>query len=354
MADGGWRMADGGWQKDDMKTKLNNPIMQIFVFLFLFFPFLHFPFAIRHGSAEAAEYPTRPIRLVVPYPPGASTNDILGRALAVRLTAALGQQVVVDNRPGASGTIGSELVTKAPPDGYTLLAAIQSPLALGPSIYDKLGFDPVRDLQPIARYAAIPYAMVVSNSLPVKGAQDFIALAKAKPGTINFASSGMGGTPHMCSELFKRAAGIDIVHIPYKGAGEAVPAVIGGQVPMICTGLTALTNQIKAGKLRAIGIATLKRSSLNPDIPTFVEQGLPGFEVVSWTGVAAPAKTPPGIVRKLYETIVKIVNTPDMQKFMASQGAEPALLGPEEFRAYIKADIEKWAKVVKAAGIKGE
>ena len=306
------------------------------------------------GSAAAADYPSRPIRLVVPYPPGASTNDILGRALAIRLSAALGQQVVVDNRPGASGTIGSELVAKSQPDGYTLLAAIQSPLALGPSIYPKLGFDPVRDLAPVARWAAIPYAMVVTNSLPAKSIQELIALAKAKPGGLNFASSGTGGTPHMCSELFMRAAGIDMVHIPYKGAGEAVPAVIGGQVPIFCTGLTALANQIKAGKLRALGIATLKRSPLMPELPTIAEQGLPGFEVVSWTGVAAPAKTPPAIIRRLHDVIVKIVGTQDMRSFMASQGAEPALMGPEEFGAYIKADIAKWAKVVKAAGIKGE
>jgi len=326
-------------------------VCSLFVLLFLLIPH---PSSLIPGSAEAADYPTRPIRLVVPYPPGASTNDILGRALAIRLTTALGQQVVVDNRPGASGTMGSELVAKAQPDGYTLLVAIQSPLALGPSIYEKLGFDPVKDLAPVARFAAIPYAMVVSNSVPAKSIQDLIALAKAKPGSLNFASSGVGGTPHMCSELFKRAAGIDIVHIPFKGAGIAVPAVIGGQVEMFCTGLTALTNQIRAGKVRALGIATLKRSPLMPEVPTIAEQGLPGFEVVSWSGVAAPAKTPPAIIRRLHAEIVKIVNAPDMQKFLASQGAEPALMGPEEFGAYIKADIAKWAKVVKAAGIKGE
>ena len=263
--------------------------------------------------------PSHPIRLVVPYPPGASTNDILGRALAIRLTTVLGQQVVVDNRPGASGTMGSELVAKAQPDGYTLLAAIQSPLALGPSMY-KLGFDPIKDLAPVARYAAIPYALVVTNSLPAHNIQELIALAKSKPGQLNFASSGVGGTPHMCSELFKRAAGIDIVHVPYKGAGEAVPAVIGGQVPIFCTGLTALTNQIKAGKVRALGIATLKRSQLMPELPTIAEQGLPGFEVLSWTGVAAPAKTPPAIVRKLYDAVAKVVNMPDMQQVHGEPG----------------------------------
>jgi len=338
-----------------MKTRLKTGLKQnfgLFVLLFLLIP--HPSSLIPVSAANAADYPTRPIRLVVPYPPGASTNDILGRALAIRLTQVLGQQVVVDNRPGASGTMGSELVAKAQPDGYTLLAAIQSPLALGPSIYEKLGFDPIKDLAPVVRYASIPYAMVVSNSVPAKNVQEFIALAKARPGALNFASSGVGGTPHMCSELFKRAAGIDIVHIPFKGAGIAMPAVIGGQVEMFCTGLTALTNQIKAGKLRALGIATLKRSPLMPELPTIAEQGLPGFEVSSWTGVAAPAKTPPAIIRRVYDAVAKVVSMPDMQQYMASQGAEVALLGPEEFGAYHKADIAKWAKVVKAAGVKGE
>ena len=189
--------------KDEIKTRFLTNQPAALAALLLFFILHPSSFIL---ESVAADYPSRPIRLVVPYPPGASTNDILGRALAIRLSAALGQQVVVDNRPGASGTIGSELVAKAQPDGYTLLAAIQSPLALGPSIYPKLGFDPVKDLAPVARWAAIPYAMVVTNSLPAKSIQELIALAKAKPGALNFASSGTGGTPHMCSELFKRAA----------------------------------------------------------------------------------------------------------------------------------------------------
>jgi tripartite-type tricarboxylate transporter receptor subunit TctC len=333
----------------------NRPVVtRLFKSIALFGPFLLPPSAFLLGeSAVAADYPTRPIRLVVPYPPGASTNDILGRAMAVRLGPVLGTTVVVDNRPGAAGTIGSELVAKAPPDGYTLLVAIQSPLALGPSMY-KLNFDPLKDLAPIARYAAIPYALVVTNSFPAKNIQELIALAKAKPGGYNYASSGTGGTPHMCGELFKRAAGINLVHVPYKGAGEAVPAVVGGQVPIFCTGLTALSSQIKAGRVRALGIATLKRSALAPDIPTIAEQGLPGFEVVSWTGLAAPAKTPPAIIKKLYDAVAKVMAQPDMQQYMASQGAEVALMGPDEFRAYIKADTEKWSKVIKEAGIKGE
>ena len=306
------------------------------------------------GAETAKDYPSRPVRLVVPYPPGTSTNDILGRALAPRLTAAFGQQVVVDNRAGASGTMGSELVAKAAPDGYTLLIAVASPLAIGPSMYAKLGYDTVRDFAPVARFAVIPYVMALNLSVPAANVKELIALAKSRPGRLNFASSGVGGTPHLCGELFKRAASVDMVHVPYKGAGLAVPDVISGQVQMCCTGLTALASQIKAGRLRAIGIASLGRSALMPEVPTISEQGLPGFEVNSWTGVVVPAKTPPAIVRRLYDEIVRIVSDGDMRNFMLSQGAEPALMGPEEFGAYIKADIAKWAKVIKAAGIKPE
>jgi len=306
------------------------------------------------ASAGAAAYPERPIRLVVPYPPGASTNDILGRALAVRLSARLGQQVVVDNRPGASGTLGSELVAKAQPDGYTLLVAVASPLSLGPSVYPKLGFDSVRDFAHVARVAAIPYAMVVNLSFPAKSVKELIALAKAKPGHINFASSGTGGTPHLCSELFKLQAGIDMTHVPYKGAGIATIDVVGGQVQMFCTGLTALTGLIKSGKVRALGIASLQRSPQMPELPTIAEQGLAGFEVNSWSGVVAPAKTPAAIVKRLHAEITAVVNSEDFRNFLASQGAEPAPMGPEEFRDYIKADIAKWAKVIKAAKIQIE
>ena len=306
------------------------------------------------AGAAAAAYPERPIRLVVPYPPGASTNDILGRALAVRLSARLGQQVVVDNRPGASGTLGSELVAKAQPDGYTLLVAVASPLSLGPSVYPKLGFDSVRDFAHVARVAAIPYAMVVNLGFPAKNVKELIALAKAKPGHINFASSGTGGTPHLCSELFKLQAGIDMTHVPYKGAGIATIDVVGGQVQMFCTGLTALTGLIKSGKVRALGIASLQRSPQMPELPTIAEQGLAGFEVNSWSGVVAPAKTPAAIVKRLLAEITAVVNSEDFRNFLASQGAEPALMGPEEFRVYIQADIAKWAKVIKAANIKVE
>jgi tripartite-type tricarboxylate transporter receptor subunit TctC len=294
-------------------------------------------------------YPNRPIRLIVPYPPGASTNDILGRALAQRLGPVLGQQVVVENRSGASGTLGSEVAAKSAPDGYTLLVAVASPLAVGPAVYPKLGFHPVRDFAPIARIATIPYIMAVHPSLPVANAQELIALAKRRPGQINFASSGNGGTPHLCSELFKTVTGTDMTHIPYKGAGIAMVDLVGGQVQMFCTGATAFTGQIKAGRVKPIGVATLERLPQFPDIPTFHEQGVKGFEVNSWTGVVAPAKTPPEIIRKLYDAVAQVMKTDDMRSFMAGQGADVALLGPQEFGRYIEQEMVKWGKVARAA-----
>ena len=302
------------------------------------------------GSGQA--YPNRPIRLIVPYPPGSSTNDILGRALALRLTNELGQQVVVDNRSGASGNMGSELVAKSLPDGYTLLLGVAGPLAVGPAVYSNLGYDPIKDLAPIAMYASVPYILVVNPTVAANNVKELIALAKAKPGQMNFASSGSGGSPHLCGELFKVMAGIDIVHIPYKGAGIAMIDVLSGQIPMICTGATALSAHIKAGRLRPLGVASLKRSQLMPDIPTISEQGLIGFEVNSWTGLLAPAKTPEPIIRRLYEAVAKIDNSDDMKNFLASVGAEATLMGPREFGAYLKVDTARWAKVVKAAKLK--
>jgi len=303
-------------------------------------------------AVSAQTYPDRPIRLIVPYPPGSSTNDILGRALAQRLSVELKQQVVVDNRSGASGNVGSEMVAHATPDGYTLLIGVAGPLAVGPAVYKNLGYDPIRDLAPIAMYASVPYVLVVNPSVPATNVKELIALAKSKPGQLNFASSGSGGSPHLCGELFKVMAGIDIVHIPYKGAGIAMIDVLSGQIPMICTGATALAAHIKAGRLRPIGVASLKRSAQMPDLPTISEQGLTGFEVNSWTGLLAPAKTPEPIIRRLYEAVAKIVATDDMKNFLASVGAEPALMNSRDFGAYLKVDTARWAKVVKAANLK--
>jgi len=300
---------------------------------------------------SAQEYPTKPVRLVVPYPAGSSSNDIIGRFLALRLSTALGQQVLVENRPGAGGNVGSEFVSKAPPDGYTLLVATNGPQAIAPNVF-KLNYDNQKDLTPVAMVANVPYMLVVHPSLPVKNVREFIALAKSKPGEMMFASSGNAGTPHLCWELLKVMAKIDIVHVPYKGGAPAMMDTIGGQTQMYCTGLIAATPQIKAGKLRPIGMATLERSPIMPEIPTVAEQGLPGFNVASWFGIMAPAHTPSAVIQRLYTEIAKVTENAEFKKFLLSQGAEPMLMDAAKFSTFLRAETEKWGKVVKSSGLK--
>jgi tripartite-type tricarboxylate transporter receptor subunit TctC len=305
-------------------------------------------------SAASQEYPVRPIRLIVPFPAGSSSTDILGRGLAQRLARSLGEQLVVDNRPGAGGTVGSDIVAKSAPDGYTLLVGTAGALAVAPSVYAKLPYDPVRDFAPVARFAATPYVMALSSGVPARNVKEFIALARAKSGRLNFGSSGVGGTPHLCGELFKSTVGVDMTHVPYKGGAAVTIALAGGQIDMLCTGLTALKALIDSGKVRGIGMASLQRSALMPDLPTIAEQGVAGFEVSSWSAIVAPAKTPQRIVARLYDEIAKIMKTEDMKNFISMQGSDVVLMPPEEFSAYLKAEIAKSAKVVKAANIQPE
>jgi tripartite-type tricarboxylate transporter receptor subunit TctC len=304
--------------------------------------------------AAEAPYPTRPVRLIMPYPAGSSSNDILGRALAQRLTTQLGQQIVFDNRAGASGTLGTELVARAQPDGYTLLLGINGPLAISPSVYPKLGYNTLRDFAPVAMVALVPYIVVVHPSVQATNIKEFIALAKGQPGKMHFASSGSGGTPHLCGELLKSAAGIDLVHVPYKGGALAVVDTVAGHTQMFCPGVTGALQFVKQGKLRALGLTTLKRSALLPDLPTLHEQGLTGFDASSWMAIVAPAKTPRPIVQRLYEEIARAVNHPEMKNYILQQGAEPTVMNPEELRTFIRAEIDKWGKVVKAIGLKVE
>ncbi len=303
------------------------------------------------GPASAQEYPVKPVRLIVPYPAGSSSNDIIARILAERLSTALGQRMLVENRPGAGGNVGSEFVAKALPDGYTLLVATNGPQAIAPNVF-KLNYDNQRDLTPVAMVANVPYMLVVHPSLPAKNVRELVALAKSRPGQLLFASSGNAGTPHLCWELLKSMAKIDIVHVPYKGVAPAMMDTIGGQTQLYCTGLIAATPQIKAGKLRAIGMGTLERSPNMPDIPTVAEQGLAGFNVASWFGIMAPANTPGAIVQRLYGEIAKIVESADMRKFLLTQGAEPMVMDPPKFSEFLRVETEKWGKVVKAANLK--
>jgi tripartite-type tricarboxylate transporter receptor subunit TctC len=304
--------------------------------------------------ASAQSYPVRPIRLIIPVQAGSSTNDSIPRAFAQQLSSALGQPMVTDNRAGASGQIGTELVAKSAPDGYTLLVGYTTTLGIGPSVHAKLGYDPVKDLAPVARLFVSSYVVAVNSTVPATSLKELIAVAKSRPGQLHFASAGTGSTPHLCGELLKTMAAIDIVHIPYKASGSAMTALAGGEAQIGCQAAGTLLPLIKAGKMRALAVAAPNRLSTLPDLPTAQESGLAGFEVESWTGIIAPAKTPEPVIRRLYDEIAKIIKTPDMKNFIVSQGADPALMDSAKFGAYINAERVKWAKVVKTANVKPE
>jgi tripartite-type tricarboxylate transporter receptor subunit TctC len=307
--------------------------------------------ALIAAGAAAQNYPTKPIRLVVPFPPG-GTTDILAREVGQRLSASLGQTVVIDNRPGAGGNIGAELVAKSAPDGYTLLMCTVSTHAINPNLYAKLPYDHVADFAPVILVASVPNVLEVTPSLPVNSVADLIKLAKEKPGQINFASSGSGTSIHLSGELFKTMAGVDMTHVPYKGSAPALTDLIGGQVQVMFNNLPSSLPQIKAGKLRAIAVTSAQRAPALPNVPTIAESGLPGFEATSWFGVVAPAGTPPAIVARLNADMNQWLQTPEAREKLLAQGAAAAGGSPEQFAAYIRAETEKWAKVVKASGAK--
>jgi len=302
-------------------------------------------------GASAQAYPTRPIRLVVPFP-AAGTTDILARAAAQKLTEAFGQAVVVDNRPGAGGNIGSDLVAKSAPDGYTLLMGTVGTHAINPSLYSKMPYDHIKDFVPVVLVAGVPNVLVVNPALPVNSVADLIKLAKDKPGTINFASSGSGTSIHLSGELFKTMAGVDMMHVPYKGSSPALTDLIGGQVQIMFDNLPSSLPQIKGGKLRAVAVTSMKRAPALPDVPTINESGLPGFEASSWFGILAPAGTPAPIVARINAEVNKWLQSADAREKLLGQGAEAAGGSPEQFAAYIRSETEKWAKVVKASGAK--
>lgn len=303
------------------------------------------------GPAAAQAWPAKPIRMVIPFPAG-GTTDILGRIAAQKLSESLGQQVIPDNRPGAAGNIGTEVVAKAAPDGYMLLTAPGSTLTIHPSLYAKLGFDPLRDFAPVTVLAAVPNVLVVHPSLPARSVKELIALAKAKPDALNYASTGAGQSTHLAMELFKTMAGVKITHVPYKGSAPAVTDLLGGHVSLMFDNMPSAAPHVKAGKLRPLAVSTLKRSPLLPEIPTVAEAGLPGFEVSVWFAVLAPAGTPRAVVDRLNQVLVNALQAPDVRERLSSQGAEPIGNSPEQFTALMKRDLAKWAKVVKAAEIK--
>ena len=304
-------------------------------------------------TAFAQAYPLRPIRVIVPYPPG-GTSDILARSLGDKLGAALGQPIVVENKPGANGNVGAEFVAKAPPDGYTLLLADIGALAISPSLYPTLPFDPVRDFAPVTLVAYSPHILVVNPAVPVSSAQELVALAKAKPGKLNFAISGLGGAPHLAGVDFALRTGIRWEYIPYKGGSQAIADVAGGQADVTLNGMLATYPLVKGGKLKILAVSSAQRMSAIPDVPTVAESGLPGFETGSWQGVVAPAGTPRDVVARLNTEIVRIVGSPEMRENPGRQGAEVRTNSPEAFATFIATEKAKWAKVVKEANVKVE
>ncbi len=301
--------------------------------------------------AVAQVYPTRPIRVIVPFPPGGS-NDIVARVIGQQLMERIGKPVVIDNRGGAGGMIGTDTAVHSHPDGHTLLI-ISVAYAYNPSLY-KLNFDPVKDVAPVAQLGTGPNSLVVHPSVPVNSVKDLIALAKAKPGVLNYATAGIGSFQHMSSEMFRIMAGINIVHIPFKGGGPAMLAVIAGQSQISIGSLLQTLPHIRSGKLKALATGGAKRSPALPEVPTVAEAGVPGYEANNWWGIVAPAATPPAVVRKLNTEIAAILATPETQKWFVSEGGEAVSRTPEEFKKWILSEMAKWGKVVKQAGIKAE
>jgi len=301
-------------------------------------------------SAVAQSYPAKPIRIVVGFTAGGPT-DIVTRTIAPGLAEALGQSVVVDNRPGAGGATATALVAKAPPDGYTLLMGTIGGLAVAMSLQPNRGYDTLRDFAPVTQSVSVTNILVVHPSLPARSVKELLALARSRPGQLNYASAGAGTAPHLAGELLKYMAGVNIVHVPYKGSAPALTALLSGEVEMNFENTLIVLSHIKSGKLRPLGVTAGRRSRLLPELPTIAEGGLPGYDAAGWYGLLAPAGTPPEIVRRLNAEVTRILRQPDVVERLSGQGADPVGNAPEAFTAFIRAEIEKWAKLVKAAGM---
>jgi len=302
--------------------------------------------------AFAAAYPDKPVRMVVPFPPGGGT-DVVARAIALKLTEQWGQSVVVDNRPGAASMVGTEMLARAVPDGYTL-GFVSMSHTINPSIYKKLPFDPIADFSPVALAATAPNVLVVNPGVGAKSVAELVQIAKARPGKLNFPSSGNGGVSHLSMEMFRYAAGIDIVHVPYRGAGPALTALLANETQLMMATTPVALPQMKAGRLIALATTGLKRSSLAPEIPTVAEAGYPGFEADTWYGMLAPAKVPPALVNQANAAVTKMLTQADFKERLAHEGAQPAGGTPAQFATHIKSEIEKWAKIVRMAKVKIE
>ena len=310
-------------------------------------------FAVAATSAAAQSYPTKAVRMIVPFPPGAGV-DIVSRAVSGRLAEALGQQLIIDNRAGAGGILGAELAAKAPPDGYTIFMATAGILTVIPHMQAKLPYSVERDFAPVSLVASVPSVLVVHPSMPVKSVKELIALAKAKPGQINYASTGNGTLPHLAAEFFKQQAKVNMVHIAYKGSAPATTDLLGGNVQVFFGNMLSVIEQVRSGRLRALAVTSQQRQAVANEIPTMIESGFPGFEAGTWFGLMAPAATPREVLARLHGDVAKAVRQPDVQKQLAGQGATTIGNTPEQFAAYIKSESAKWAKVLAASGVKAD
>jgi tripartite-type tricarboxylate transporter receptor subunit TctC len=307
--------------------------------------------ALCAAPLSAQTYPTKTVRLVVPFSPGGST-DVTARILAQKLTEAWRQQVIVDNRAGAGGNIGADSVARAAPDGYTLLLATTGVMAINHKLYKSLSYDSLKDLAPVTQIGGLPLILIVHPSLPAKSVKDLVAMAKAKPGSLSFASSGVGSATHMTAELFRMMAGVDMVHVPYKGSGQAMTDLISGQVGVAFDQITSSIGHVQSGKLRALAVTSAKRFPSVPNLPTVAEAGVAGYESVSWNGIAAPARTPREIISRIQSEVARALQQPDMKERFLKDGIEPIGSTPEQFAAHIRSERAKWEKVVDRAGIK--
>jgi tripartite-type tricarboxylate transporter receptor subunit TctC len=298
-------------------------------------------------------YPTRPVRFVVPFAPGGSV-DTLARTIGPRLADAMGQQIVVDNRPGGNGNIGMEVVAQSRPDGYTLVLGYIANLAIFPSLSSKLPYDPVKDFAPVTQIASSPNVLTAHPSVPAKSLKELVALAKAKPGEVSFASTGVASVGHLTGELLNSLAGMKMTHVPYKGGGQAIIDLLGGHVQVMFSGFSAAMPHIKSGRIRALAVTGAMRSPALPEVPTLAEQGFPGVEATAWYGVLAPAGTPQAVIARLHDEFVKVLNLPDVVRKLDGLGFEIVGSTPEAFGAYINSETVKWAKVVKASGAKAD
>jgi tripartite-type tricarboxylate transporter receptor subunit TctC len=302
-------------------------------------------------AAAAQDYPTKPLRLIIPFPPGGS-NDVVGRMIATHLGERLGKQVVVDNRSGAGGVIGTEIAANSPPDGYTLLV-ISIAHSVNPWLY-RLNYDPLKSFTPVGILASGPNVLAVNPALPVNSVKELVALAKQKPGDIQYASAGVGSFQHLGGELFKLEAGVDMLHVPFKGGGPAMIDVIGGHTKLLFSSLVQTTPHIKSGKLKALATGGAKRSPVLPDVPTVKEAGVPSYEAVNWWGIVAPAGTPQPIIEKVHKELTAVQASPEVQKQFSSEGAEIVQMSPAEFGAFMEKEMKKWERVVKEGNIKPE